>query len=344
MLVETFGSTGPSLIGHGSATKHFVPLSRLLRSHESKQAVLESLSDLESEPRRLVRKIGNGRRRIVADPLLTSSNHLNGAWLWIGGPEERPPRRDPAFAWVCNLSRGTVSVNPDFLAPPYSSGQGQVVERALAAAFLPLLTGPDENHVLAKIVNGSPGTEHQTLWSARRHDGNIRAISISCRVCSEPQTVEESSSPNAAMYGIAQDVGTAKNVVNAPLSTTLEQRILRSATPAGTYRALVNLSNLTLLRWYGSGPVPGLSWDFTDTGPKPGIHPEDRDVARGLIRQLDAAGSSDGKLRLRAQNGSWMTLTLSAATLPLDDHTSAALFTLTQVRDPASECCDGNHY
>jgi hypothetical protein len=342
MLIETLGSTGPSLVGQGSAAKHFVPISRVLRSHESKQAVLDSLSDLASEPRRLERRISNGRRRIVADPLLTSSNHLNGAWLWIGGPEEQPPRRDPAFAWVCNLSRGTVSVNPDLLAPAVTTGPGWEVERALAAAFLPLLTGPDENVVLAKIVNGSPGTEHQTLWSARRDDGTIRAMSIACRISSESQTVRELSRDDATMYGIAHDVGRATDVVNAPLSTTLAERILRSATPAGTYRALVNRSNLTLLRWYGSGPVPGLCWDPTDSGPKPGIHPEDRDVARNLIRQFDATGSSDGKLRLRAQNGSWMTLTLSVATLPLDDHTSAALITITRKRAPDPRC-DANH-
>ncbi|WP_230597342.1 hypothetical protein [Rhodococcoides fascians] len=181
---------------------------------------------------------------------------------------------------------------------------------------------------MAKIVQSAPGTTHQAVWTVRRDDGELRAAHFSCRMIAEDGV----SGTDVILRGITHDIGPAGEINIAPPPTILEHRVLEASTKEGEYRALVNLRTLNLLRWYNSDPAPSICWENLPDEPVPAIHPDDVPVAKQMSNAL-ARDRANGVLRFRTLDGNWKPMTIDAVLVSLDQHTTAALVTLTELSE-----------
>jgi hypothetical protein len=85
---------------------------------------------------------------------------------------------------------------------------------------------------------------------------------------------------------------------------------------------------MRLLRWIDD-PMPRLAWrlDPHETERLEWIHPADRAVAQRLSDDL-RAGHATATLRLAGTDGEWLSVEIAANIVLLDQHTTAALFTM----------------
>ena len=100
----------------------------------------------------------------------------------------------------------------------------------------------------------------------------------------------------------------------------------RSREP-GRHRAIVDLRTLDVLRWIDE-PPPGVAWEAN--GPhRPAIHRADLRTAVQMSRLLADEDRVEETLRVRAVSGDWMAVSVTAALMLLDQHTTAALVTVS---------------
>ncbi|OZC61988.1 hypothetical protein CH306_17690 [Rhodococcus sp. 15-725-2-2b] len=326
ILIETFGDAEPTVIGVGSSPKSFVPPRKVLRSSTSREEAVAAVAEALSTGTVVDRPCKDRYRRILAEPLHTFAGRTHGAWVWLGQRDETPPRRDAAGAWQFNLTKSTASGSNDLLDLYCVPQDERETQRALAGAFTRLVTNRDESEAMAKIVQSAPGTTHQAVWTVRRDDGELRAAHFSCRMIAE----DGISGTEVILRGITQDIGPAGEINIAPPPTILEHRVLEASTKEGEYRALVNLRNLSLLRWYNSEPAPSICWENLPDEPVPAIHPDDIPIAKQMSNAL-ARERTNGVLRFRTLDGDWKPMTIDAVLVSLDQHTTAALVTLTEL-------------
>ena len=123
--------------------------------------------------------------------------------------------------------------------------------------------------------------------------------------------------------GITHDLGDAETTPSAPRGNMLAQRVVDAEAVPGTYRAIVELKGLTLLRWVGE-PMPGVAWRLED-GYTAAVHDDDRGAVKLMADHLREDGRATGVLRVRAADGGWMQVAVDARLMQLDEHTNAAL-------------------
>lgn len=326
ILIETFGDEEPSVIGVGSSPKSFVSPRHVLRSSASRNEALAAVTETLVTGARVDRLSKDQYRRVLAEPLQTFAGRTHGAWVWLGRRDETPPPRDAAGAWQFNLTKSTASGSNDLLDLYRVPQNARETQRALAGAFTRLVTNRDESEAMAKIVQSAPGTTHQAVWTVRRDDGELRAAHFSCRMIAEDQA----AGTEIVLRGITHDIGPAGEITIAPPPTILEHRVLEASTKKGEYRALVNLRTLNLLRWYNSEPAPNICWENLPDEPVPAIHPNDVPIAKQMSNEL-ARERTNGVLRFRTLDGHWKPMKVNAVLVSLDQHTTAALVTLTEL-------------
>jgi hypothetical protein len=164
----------------------------------------------------------------------------------------------------------------------------------------------------------------------------VRAGHFSCRAVEEFHDGQR----QVVLRGITHDIGAADDTPAAPPPPVLEQRVLESMAEPGTYRALVNLRTMRILRWIDD-PMPGLAWrlDPHETEKLEWIHPADRAIAQQLSDDL-AAGHATATLRLAGTEGEWLSVEIAANIVLLDQHTTAALFTMRPIRAKSTTTAD----
>ena len=129
------------------------------------------------------------------------------------------------------------------------------------------------------------------------------------------------------LRGITHDIGPAQSTPSAPPPMVLAQRVLAAEREPDKHRAIVNLRTLTLLRWLDD-PLPNVAWENDDRHP-PAIHPDDIGRAKALSKDLATRTRVFGTVRLRSVTGEWMRVAVEASLLVLDQHTTAALVTVS---------------
>jgi hypothetical protein len=336
LLVETFvGSRAETtLIAVGNSPRRMVPLRNLLRGR--------SLGDIEAavatvrQSRQPLESLVSGRR-VLAHPLSTFAGHLNGIWIWTGAVSADVPPRGAAGAWQIDLDTDTVSASPELLdfyrVPP----DDRRTRRSLAEGFTRLVISADEPSVLAAIVEGRPGQTHQTTWTIRLDDGELRAAQIAYRIVEDETTTGDI---RPILLGITQDIGPAANTASATAPAGMAQKLLDGLAEPGQYRAIVNLRTLRLLRWVeGDKPPTGIAWQHDpDDGTAHWIHPDDIGLAKAMIARL-GRGKAESTLRFRTTRGAWRHVPVTAHLIELDASTNAALMTL----DLQGQLEGGNH-
>lgn len=325
LLIETFGGEGhedPSVIAVGRTVKRMVPLAAVLGRGRYLRDVRELVARAVRSGQPVRDMTHDRQRQMIADPLITYAGRVHGVYAWTGNPGEEPPERDPAGAWYLNLTTDQIGGSNDLLDLYGVSPGDRRTKRRLAELFGRLITNADESAGLALVVRSQPGDEHQATWAVRRDDGQLRAANFACRAVTEPA----GSQTQIVVRGITHDIGPADATPSAPPRMVLAQQVLAAERQPGTYRAIINLRNLRLIRWVDD-PMPGVAWEY-DAEYEPAIHPDDLPAARQMSQRL-ADGRVEGTLRLRSADGGWMHLTISASLMLLDQHTTAALITVS---------------
>ncbi|MEV6236746.1 GAF domain-containing protein [Lentzea sp. NPDC051838] len=330
LLVETFGGVQrePTVLAAGSNPKNMVSIRSVLGRGPFLLDVLGVIARVVESGVSVEARTTIGRRRVIAHPLLAYGGLVHGVHVWVGPLDEDPPARDPAGAWHINLTRHVSSRSDDLLRLYGTRADKWRNEHDLAElfAYQRLTTNADEAKALALIVNAREGAEHLATWTVNRDDGERRAVHFACR-CVEVKT--PGGRVELIVRGITHDIGPAESVPAAPPPTPvlLAQQILAAEATAGRWRAIVDLRTMRLLKWLDS-PMPGVAWTL-GAPHRPAVHREDLRSAVGLSKELESSGRAGGVLRLRADDGSWMKVAVSAALMALDQHTTAALVTLT---------------
>src|SRR4051794_1764234 len=331
LLLEAFGGDGrtePSVIGVGSTPKKMVSVTSVLSRGRHLEVVRELVTQvvLTGQPVRTITR--DGSRQVVGDPLIAFSGRVHGVYAWLGHVQEQPPRRDPAGAWYFNLTTGKIGGSDDLLDLYGVAPKDRRSERVIAEAFTRLTGNADETAALALIVNAPPGFEHQATWTVRRDDGELRAANFACRAVLE---VRAGGAQEVVLRGITHDIGPAESTPSAPPKLLLAQQVLAAERQPGRHRAIVNLRNLTLLRWIDD-PLPGIAWE-NDAQFPPAIHPEDLSQAMFMSFALASSGRVTDSLRVRGSGGGWVRLQVEAALMLLDQHTTAAFVTVSRASD-----------
>ena len=330
ILVETFRGPGhePTVLSVGQEPKHMKPLRSVIRGGGYLPAVRAMIDEVAATGRPFRGTTRDGRRQLAGDPLASFRGHVHGVYAWYGPAGEEPPPRPAAGAWYFNLTTRTTGGSNDLLdlygEPPERRHQ----ERYTAEAFGRLAPGPDEPGALALLVQAKPGMEYQgRRWTVRRDDGTTIFVNLWCR------TVEEAGPGGRAEVvtrGITQAIGPAADVPSAPAPlVTIEQRVVAAEHRPGWHRAIVDHAKLALVKWLDpDGPMPGIAWE-KDAPHKPAIHRSDLRRARQMSADLATSDRVEGVIRLRTTEGGWQAVHVSASLMLLDQHTTAALVTLS---------------
>jgi len=334
LLIETFGGPGhgePSIIAVGRTPKQMASLASVLgrgRYLEDIRALVARVADSGDPVREISR---DAHRRMIGLPL-SVAGRVHGVYVWTGDPGEEPPGRDPAGAWLFNLTRD-VTIRSDDLFDLYGvvTPENRQYERRIAEMFGRLTTNADEASALAVLVRSRPGDEHQAMWAVRREDnGQLRAANFACRVIAEQG---ENGQEEVIIRGISHDIGAVEETPSAPRTMVLAQQVVAAEKQPGKHRAIINLRTLTLIRWVeGDDPMPGVAWQLDAEHP-PAIHPDDLPLAKQMSARLAKETAVEGTLRVRSVTGGWMQVAVTANLMLLDQHTTAAL---VSVSDPGT--------
>ena len=324
LLIEAFGGRpAPTVIGIGSTPKKMVPLPLILGRGRSLELIEAAVTQaLETKEPAVVEAAD--QHHVIAEPLLAFTGDAHGVYAWVGSRGETPPSRDLAGAWHFNLTTDTIGGSDDLLDLYGVLPEHRQTERATAEAFERLIPNADASAALAILVRSRPGDEHQAVWAIRRDDGVVRAGHLSCRAVAE---VHDGQS-QVILKGITHDIGAADDTPAAPPPPVLEQRVLESMAEAGAYRALINLKTFRILRWIDPA-MPGLAWRYApnESAHHAWIHEDDRAIAERLSDDL-ASGQGKATLRLAGTERDWLVVDITANIVLLDQHTTAALFTM----------------
>ena len=328
ILVETFRGPGhePTVLSVGQEPKRMKPLGSVIRGGGYLPAVRAMIDEVAATGRPFRGTTRDGRRQLIGYPLTSFRGHVHGVYAFYGPVGEEPPARPMAGAWYFNLTTGAIGGSDDLLdlygEPPERRHQ----ERYTAEAFGRLSPGADEPGALAMIVQAKPGMEYQgRRWTVRRDDGETIYVNLWCRAVAEGG---DRGGEEVVARGITQEIRPASAVPSAPAPlVTIEQRVVAAEYRPGWHRAIVDHGNLSLVRWLDP-PMPGIAWEI-DAPNRPAIHRADLRRAKEMSAQLATSSRVGGVLRLRTTAGGWQAVQVTASLMLLDQHTTAALVTLS---------------
>jgi hypothetical protein len=328
ILVETFRGPGqdPTVLSVGQEPKRMKPLASVIRGGGYLPAVRAMIGEVAATGKPFRGTTRDGRRQLIGDPLTSFRGHVHGVYVFYGPAGEEPPPRPMAGAWYFNLTTGAIGGSDDLLDLYGEPPENRHRERFTAEAFGRLSPAPDEPGALAMIVRARPGTEYQgRRWTVRRDDGETIFVDLWCRAVAEPG---QDGREEVVARGITQALGPVVAAPDAPAPlVTIEQRVVAAEYRPGRHRAIVDHASLSLVRWLDP-PMPGIAWEI-DAPHRPAIHRADLRRARQMSAALATSSHVEGTLRLRTVTGGWQVVHVTASLMLLDQHTTAALVTLS---------------
>ena len=333
ILAETFRGPRhePTVLAFGLEPKGMKPLGAVVRGGGYLPEVRAMIVNVAATGRQYSGPSRDGRRQLIGVPLASAGGRVHGVYAWYGPAGEDPPPRPAAGAWHFNLADGTTNRSDDLFdlygTPP---GAARQYVGYTAEAFPRLDPGPDEPGALAVLVQAKPGMECQgRKWIVRRESLGDVFVNLWCRAMEETGA---GGRPEVIVRGITQATGRAATALSEPHPiVTIQQRVIEAEYRPGRHRAIVDLRTLSLVRWVAPDPpMPGIAWEVS-AGHKPAIHREDLRRAREMSGRLATSSRVEGVLRLRAASGGWQAVHVAASLMLLDQHTTAALVTLSAV-------------
>lgn len=331
LLIETLGPE-PTVVAVGRQAKKMVPLPAILGRNRHFPLINEAIQGSISAKTAADFPVPGSDRIIHTHPLVMTTGHVHGTHLWLGNQDATPPERPIAGAWSWNLGADTVNLNAGALIVNGITDREPGEAGNIAESFRYIEPNPDEADALAKVVNAHIGATHCATWVGKGEDQQLRRVHFSARIFEEPGT------HHRLVRGLNINTGPDTPLTPEQQPRILAQQLLDAIAEPGTYRAIVNLRTLNLLKWAGE-PMPDIDWEY-DPENKPKLHPDDIPIAKEMARGLREAPKlggilkTEGTLRVRGRSGQWIRLHTTANLTLLDENTTAALVTIRRAPAP----------
>lgn len=319
LLVETLGSE-PAVVAQGQNTKNMVPISAFLRRNPNLMAIQTAINETVHAGKALSSLTPKSDRVIRTEVVQMTDGRIHGVHVWIGPPDEEPPDRMLPGPLKWDLSNGIATDTPESLT---NSGLDPTVEATQGRAFaedLPTRNlNPSEARVLAVAIKPEAGRTFCSTWDITDYKGKPITVGFAARVLEEADdTGRDRLICRAMNWRGARDE-------SAEPPNDLGQRILNGLAQPGVHRALVDLKTWKLLKWLDE-PCPFYDWRAQEGG-EPIVHPDDEVHLAEMATAFDS-GTASHVLRLRALDGGWTPIHVTAHRVEIDDDTFAGLLSL----------------
>lgn len=318
LLVETLGDE-PAVVAQGRQLKNLVPISTFLRRSPYLSAVKTAIAESVQTGQALTSITPKSDRVICTQPVTMSDGRMHGVHVWTGPTDEEPPQRPIVGPLKWDLTRGVATDTPESLV---NSGKNPAVEVTSGRAFAEDLPSrelnPNETKLLAMVVRAEPGQTLCSTWDLTDWQGNPIRIGFTARSALEP-------GPDGRDHLVARAINwRTERKGPAVIADDLALRILNGLAQEGVHRALVDLTNWTLLKWLDE-PCPFYDWRGTDD--KRRVHPEDIGVLHCLTEGLADCPISR-VLRLPGSDTGWVPMHVTINRVELEPETFVGLMSL----------------
>jgi hypothetical protein len=319
LLVETLGSE-PAVVAQGRRTKNMVPVSAFLRRNPHLMAIQTAIGETVRAGQGLSSITPRNDRVIRTEVVQMSDGRIHGVHVWIGPPDMEPPDRPIPGPLVWDLTTGTATDTTESLHNSGWAPDTQVTHGRAFAEDLPKRDlNPSEAQVLSMTIKREPGQTLCNSWDVTDYQGEPITIGFVARVLQEEEDDGSQRLILRAMNWRGEPEG------QPDTHDYLAQRILRGLAQPGAHRALVDLTNWTLLKWLDD-PVLFFDWRASMAGDHI-VHPEDSgQMAR--MAEDSASGAASGVLRMVANDGEWTPVHVTVNRVELEDDVYAGLATL----------------
>ncbi|KZM68090.1 GAF domain-containing protein [Nocardia terpenica] len=274
--------------------------------------------------------------RIIAIPILNVMGMVHGVRLWIGPLGEDVPVPSRSGAWDWDEQRITTLATEEMHDIYGVPRERRLPEVSRISGLRHVETADDKSAALAASLSGELLADMerviQTTWQIKRDDGVLRDINFIARgayVDGVP-----------FLHGLTHDItpgGVDDSAIVPPL-TWSEALIQGELREEGVWPIMVGLRSLTGYEWLRE-PMPNVAWEKTGVESRdPALHPDDFELARELARTLRQSGQVEGTVRVRAIDGTWMAVDLTAKLVVLTRESETAVG-LVKLRRSAA-CAD----
>jgi len=319
LLVETLGAE-PAVVAQGQSTKNLVPISAFLRRNPNLMAIQTAIGETVRAGQPLSSITPKHDRVIRTEVVQMTDGRIHGVHAWIGPPDTEPPDRIIPGPLKWDLTQGIATDTPESL---FNSGRDPSTEATHGRAFAEDLPtrelNPSEAQVLSVAIKPEPGRAFCSTWDVVDHQGKPITVGFVARVLLE----SDDGGPDKLICRAMNWRSARDESTQVPVD--LGQRILNGLAQPGVHRALVNLRTWTLLKWLDD-PCPFYDWHARESG-EPTVHPDD-DAAMAAMATEFEKGAAARVLRLRALDGGWTPIHVTAHRVELDEGTFAGLLSL----------------
>jgi len=320
LLVETLGSE-PAVVAQGRSTKNLVPISAFLRRNPHLMAIQTAISESVRSGKALSSITPKNDRVIRTEVVAMTDGRVHGVHVWIGPPDVEPPERLVPGAVKWDLTSGIATDTPESLV---NSGRDLAVEATHGRAFAEDLPtrdlNPSEAKVLSAAIKPEAGRTFCSTWDITDYANNPITVGFVGRVM-----VESPDGGTDRLICRAMNWRSEREGSPAPRTNDLAQRILNGLAQPGVHRALVDLKHWSLLKWLDD-PCPFYDWRAKENG-DPVVHPDDEIKMVAMTTEFDS-GAASRVLRLRALDGGWTPIHVTAHLVELEEDTFAGLLSL----------------
>ncbi|WP_319454780.1 MULTISPECIES: PAS domain-containing protein [unclassified Mycobacterium] len=319
LLVETLGAE-PAVVAQGQSTKNLVPISAFLRRNPNLMAIQTAIGETVRAGQPLSSITPKHDRVIRTEVVQMTDGRIHGVHVWIGPPDTEPPDRVIPGPLKWDLTHGIATDTPESL---FNIGRDPSAEATHGRAFaedLPTRAlNPSEAQVLSVAIKPEPGRSFCSTWDIVDYQDKPITVGFVARVLLE----DDDGGPGELICRAMNWRSVRDESTNVPVD--LGQRILNGLAQPGVHRALVNLRTWTLLKWLDD-PCPFYDWHASESG-EPNVHPDDAAVMASMTTEFEK-GAASRVLRLRALDGGWTPIHVTAHRVELDEGTFAGLLSL----------------
>lgn len=324
LLVETLGSE-PAVVAQGRRTKNLVPISAFLRRNPHLMAIQTAIGETVRAGKGLSSITPKNDRVIRTEVVQMSDGRIHGVHVWIGPPHMEPPDRPVPGPLVWDLDGGVATDTTESLFNMGFDPDSAATHGRTFAEDMPMRDlNPSEAKVLSMAISREPSTTLCSTWDMTDHRGELITVGFVVRSLLESQDDGSERLICRAMNWRGEREGPPDP------HDYLAQRILNGLAQPGAHRALVDLSNWTLLKWLDD-PAPFFDWRASMAGNHV-VHADDRPQMAIMAREF-ATGTASGVLRMAADDGGWTPVHVTVNRVELGDDIYVGLATLRQPRD-----------
>lgn len=319
LLVETLGDE-PAVVAQGRQLKNLVPITTFLRRSPHLAAVRTAIAESVQTGQPLTSITPKRDRIIRTEPVVMSDGRMHGVHVWTGPADAEPPERPTPGPVKWDMTLGVATDTRESLA---NSGKNPEVEVTFGRAFAEDLPSrqlnPNETKVLAMAVKAKPGLTLCSTWDLTDWQGQAIRIGFVARTALEP-------GPDGREHLVARAMNWRSEAKGPVVSADdLARRILDGLAQAGVHRALVDLSNWTLLKWLDE-PAPFYNWRSSDTD-RPRVHPDDKQLVSSMSKEF-SKGPTSRVLRMRGHETDWVPVHVTVNRVELEPDTFVGLVSL----------------